>query len=92
MELRKSDENVFVCHWGIERSRAAVQALQNEGYSASHIEGGTERIKNLTPPEIRSLIPEKAKVRVIYDQGSPKVEYEDLEKATDILAKAGIKW
>jgi hypothetical protein len=93
MEIRKdAPDNVFICHQGIERSRAAAQALQDEGYSASHIKGGTAKIKELTPKEIRNLIPKNAKVKIIYDEGSPTVEYDDLESATAILAQADVKW
>lgn len=92
MEIRSDVPNIFICHMGLERSPAAAEGLKHQKYLADHIPGGTAKIKTMTPEEIKALIPEDAKVRIIYDQGSKQIEYDDLEKAEAILEHAGIHW
>ena len=92
MEIRADRPNVFICHMGLERSPAAAEGLKDHEYLAGHIPGGTAKIKTMTPEEIKELIPEDAKVRIIYDHGSNDIEYHDLEEAEEILRRADIHW
>ena len=93
MEIRSNDKYLFICHQGVERSRAAKNALTDNGYLASHFEEGTDKLKNMAHDKIREICTEEGlKVHLIYDQGSPRVEYDDMEQATEVLRKLGIKW
>jgi len=91
MEEHKSG-SIFICHQGLERSKAAADALREKlGLGVSHFPGGTQRLVELGDEEIRAELGESGVVNLIYDHGSSDREYLNKEKALEILRKLGIK-
>jgi hypothetical protein len=83
---------IFVCHYGLERSRAAAEAFNDIGLAVGHFIGGTNAIAELPVEEIKKRIPLTSKVFLIYDQGSKENEFQDKENAADKLKLAGIDY
>lgn len=80
----------FICHQGLERSRAVSEALSSKlGVNTRHFHGGTQRLSWLSEEEIKSEIGD-GPVTLIYDQGSSDREYMNKEKALSKLRQAGI--
>lgn len=81
---------LFMCHLGLERSRAVAEAFSEIGAVVGHFIGGTQVVAGLSVEEIKRQIPPHTNVLLIYDQGSPDCEYKAKEVATEKLKKAGV--
>jgi|WetSurSiteA1Bulk_404760.scaffolds.fasta_scaffold01334_4 hypothetical protein len=88
--INDAPTTMLVCHYGLERSRAAAEALQKIGARINHFVGGTREISCLSTEEIKEHIKPNTNLLLIYDQGSPSDEYTHKEMATKKLDQAGI--
>jgi hypothetical protein len=89
----KSDAGMtFVCHYGLERSRAAAEAYRSLGVDACHFVGGTKRIASMPLQELKSAFPKNSTAILIYDQRSGDDEYKRKMDALDKLNALGIDY
>lgn len=82
----------FICHYGLERSRAAAQAFRDLGVSADHFVGGTKKIANMPIDELKNNLSKNTYAILIYDQRSKDEEYNNKQIATEKLDKLGISY
>ena len=80
----------YICHLGLQRSRATAEALRSKGIKAKHFEGGTDRLTKLSPNEIKKELG-KSPVTLIYDMSGSDDQFNNKEKALEKLKAAGIK-
>ena len=66
--MRLSQElNLFICHKDLERSPSASRAFNAAGFPSKHFEGGTRRLKTLSPEKLVTEIPSYALVSLFKD-------------------------
>lgn len=82
----------FICHYGLERSRAAANAFNDIGIEANHFVGGTRKIANMPLNELNAAFTRDVCVMLIYDQRSGDEEYKNKMLATAKLDKLGIDY
>lgn len=84
---------IFMCHYGLGRSKAGARAAEAAGIASTFFSGGTQEVARMSPKELKQKIPKGAKLYLIYDQGRPEPnEYLDKEAAITKLDEANIPY
>jgi hypothetical protein len=86
MEISKN-YNLFICYRGIERSKAAKEALIDANKPAGHYEGGMYRLATRTMSQVALEIPVQSLVTLISDPTDSPQAKDAKDKAVALLSK-----